>query len=247
MNWQCVSWVIQLVLVWSLGCVSLLVTVLVNGNVIQAATTTQMIQVDLDPIVMPISDNITKFVNVTKLHSSPSSNRGAAYLVRTNYAWSVVLPTPVVSHNSTRRQNPGRQKYPLQTTLQQAQIHNCDIVATNGGPFDSDGWNTGPAVIKEHLARTTNSSILDTPFVGIGTTVDKHWVMGSYHQFRTSKMMHHKIVNFCTGFGWLVYNGRNVEKNTINPTGADRAPRTAIGLDQSSNILLLVVDGCEKW
>ena len=32
-----------------------------------------------------------------------------------------------------------------------------------------------------------------------------------------------------------------------NPTGAVRAPRTAVGLDKDSNLMLLVVDGCQRW
>jgi exopolysaccharide biosynthesis protein len=69
-----------------------------------------------------------------------------------------------------------------------------------------------------------------------------------------------KLWDFVSGFGWLVYDGKprvttfhgngtakSGGNNPSNPTGAIRAPRTAVGLDKDSNLMLLVVDGCEKW
>jgi exopolysaccharide biosynthesis protein len=53
------------------------------------------------------------------------------------------------------------------------------------------------------------------------------------------------IQHFCTGFGWIVHDGMSIANNSHNPTGANRAPRTAIGLDYDSNLILMVVDGCE--
>ena len=83
-----------------------------------------------------------------------------------------------------------------------------------------------------------------------------YWIMGKYRDFTmnnnnnnltTNNNLSGRIQHFCTGFGWLVYDGNNVANNNHNPTGADRAPRTAIGIDHNSNLMLVVVDGCEKW
>ncbi|OEU06104.1 hypothetical protein FRACYDRAFT_256530 [Fragilariopsis cylindrus CCMP1102] len=92
----------------------------------------------------------------------------------------------------------------------------------------------------------------------------KYWVMGTYGQLvstlsssssnNSNTNTKKKIWNFVTGFDWLVYNGKslvndnNSNINNNNPTMAGRAyraPRTVIGLDQDSNVILLVVDGCE--
>jgi hypothetical protein len=48
------------------------------------------------------------------------------FLVRTNYPYSVVLP------NDDKSNSNGDEKYPLETTLNQARQHQCDIIATNG-------------------------------------------------------------------------------------------------------------------
>jgi hypothetical protein len=55
--------------------------------------------------------------------------------------------------------------------------------------------------------------------------------------------------DFVTGFGWLVYQGRNVvvEPDDEKRTGAARAPRTAVGVTGSGRLVVVVADGCEKW
>lgn len=52
---------------------------------------------------------------------------------------------------------------------------------------------------------------------------------------------------YVTGFDWLVYNGIAVADQFNNTTGADKAPRTAIGVDGEGKLMLLVVDGCQRW
>jgi hypothetical protein len=219
----------------------------------------------------------------------------------------------------------------LQTTLKQAQIHNCNIVSTNGGPFDQGGiTNSGPVIINGKLTRTKSNPI-QSKYIGFGIAYDdededesqhesqhesqyesqhdnfvnvskmsslsslstttttttattntdnsnksknnknknNYWVMGTYGQLVSSsststfnkdtmkKKKKKKIWNFVTGFDWLVYNGKSLVNdnnstinNKINPKtvgSAYRAPRTVIGLDQDSNLIILVVDGCEHW
>jgi Phosphodiester glycosidase len=186
------------------------------------------------PVIFPISQNKPLFVNLTTLPSN-ASRWETAHLIHTNYPWKVVVPPP--SENTSHRLT-------LETTLQQAQRHHCNVAAANGGPFNAHGWSTGPTVMNQQLVRTSNESLLDTTFVGFGTTTENQWVLGNYRQLQDAFV---SIDNFCTGFGWLVYHGKMVANNSVNPTGAIRAPRTAIGLDCDGNLMLLVVDGCEKW
>ncbi|KAG7373071.1 exopolysaccharide biosynthesis protein [Nitzschia inconspicua] len=195
------------------------------------------------PVILPMSRrNGPFFVNATTVVPSSRSNLEMTHLIRTNYPWKVVLP-PSSSFQTTVTKS-GR--HLLDTTLKQAQLHNCDVAASNGGPFAVDGLNTGPTVISGMLQRTTNSSLYDTTLVGFGTTIHHEWLLGNYRQLQAQYGSNVSIDNFCTGFGWLVYRGTVVANNTVNPTGAYRAPRTAIGLDRHGNVLLVVADGCEK-
>jgi len=259
------------------------------------------------------------------------------YLVKTNYHWSAVLPNVNINNNTdddddnNNRRNHNYHRSPsyfLQTVLKQARINNCDIVATNGGPYDQGGiYNSGPTMINGKLIRT-KSNPDQSKYIGFGiayeheheheheheqgrqhtsfresqshnvvdilkgkslllslsststTTTDngndrrkrkrhnKYWVMGTYGQLVTSLSssssslsLYNKtnsnnylstnkktLWDFVTGFDWLIYNGKslvNKNNNNSNPTGIDRAPRTVIGLDKDSNLILLVVDGCE--
>jgi hypothetical protein len=225
-------------------------------------------------VILPIPRYNPYFNNVTRIdpNDQNSDHRGAD-LVVTNYPFSVVAPTsslPLVlgvttsvygnrTFNYSRDLSKNCSKQPLltlQKTSLQAKDHHCDIVASNGGPFDADGWTTGPTVVDGQLVRTKNSSLHDSYFVGLGTaTTDSlnsdssshYWVLGSYHQITNDPSRTMTILSFVTGFQWLVYHGKNLADDSRNPTGADRAPRTAIGLDRDSNLMLLVVDGCEKW
>eukprot|EP00536_Pseudo-nitzschia_multiseries_P005798 jgi/Psemu1/238814/estExt_Genewise1.C_1160004 len=158
----------------------------------------------------------------------------------------------------------------------------CDVVATNGSPFDPGGvWNSGPTVRKGRLVRTKPNPE-DSEFVGFGIALEnprvmagtddsrnknknhnnntsrasadesmrRHWVLGTYGQLVPGSPA---IWDFVSGFGWLVYDGRpwvpvrEDGRTTRTPALADpgRAPRTAVGLDRDSNLMLLVVDGCE--
>jgi hypothetical protein len=242
------------------------------NNIVSAAVTTIKEPVSLPPVVVPMSRKRPYFTEITSTTSSKLAAR--VTVVRTNYPWKVVVPDRLLStthpslllllwnNNTVTRHVTSSRLYrrhhlPLETTLRQAQRHHCSIVAANGGPFDAQGWTTGPTIVNGQLVRTTPNSLLDSTLVGFGTTAKtKQWILGNYRQFITSYNNNNNndnsslvddIDNFCTGFGWLVYDGQVVANNTINPTGAKRAPRTAIGLDYDGNVLLVVVDGCEKW
>jgi hypothetical protein len=191
---------------------------------------------------------------------------------------------------------------PMATTSQQAkdqlnrqQQHRGNDhfpnVCINGGPFDSDGWSSGPLVVNRTLTRTKRSSTSDTDLVGIGiidveglmtksTVISApmsrkrasrrrvEWSLGTYPQIKkvidqtntnTKKEKNAieyrmTIRNFVSGFEWLVYRGRRVAARykttttrSMEEPSALRAPRTAIGIDSKNNLMLLVVDGCERW
>ncbi len=238
-----------------------------------------------DAIILPIppsgNENYPYFVNVTTARERIDSiirndvvvieqqydkhHRGY-HLVTTNYPWSIVLPG---MSDSDRLNEKDMFISPLQRTSRQAANHRCDIVATNGGPFDKGGkWNSGPTVSKGRMIRTKPFPE-KSQFVGFGiahrsipsgsntsgnSTNYRHWVLGEYSQLiRSSSPL--SIWDFVTGFGWLVYDGKpRVTRSSNhsamkkhNPTGAVRAPRTAVGLDKDSNLMLLVVDGCQNW
>lgn len=234
-----------------------------------------------EPVILPIpvSGNKTNpyFVNVTtKMEPSKRMTRNAViekapyddqhrgyYLVTTNYPWSVVLPN---NNDDDESESPFLEK----TTLQAAN-RPCDIVATNGGPFDEGGrWNSGPTVSNGKLIRTKPHPE-DSEFVGFGiatreifqndrggskqSKASRNWIMGQYGQLVPSSSVL-TLWDFVTGFGWLVYDGKprvtryqssNNRDSSSDPTGAIRAPRTAVGLDKDSNLMLLVVDGCQHW
>ncbi len=231
-----------------------------------------------DPVILPIppsgDETNPYFVNVTSVRQSlrrvvkravdftlksyEKHHRGY-YLVTTNYPWSVVLPDSSYNYgsNSSSPQTPL-----LQKTSIQAAVHHCDIVASNGGPFDKGGrWNSGPTVSNGKLIRTKPNPE-DSQFVGFGISgteplsdTNRSWVMGQYGQLvRSSSKL--KLWDFVTGFGYLVYDGKprvilprnDSLGNHLDPTGgATRAPRTAVGLDKDLNLMILVVDGCERW
>lgn len=238
-----------------------------------------------DPVILPIppsgDEKNPYFVNLTTTRKcndiTPKApydkhHRGY-YLVTTNYPWSIVLPNNSDNNqsdvNSNNNNSSSRLSSFLQMTSQQAENRHCNIVATNGGPFDEGGrWNSGPTVSNGKLIRTKPHPE-ESGFVGfgIGTTEtinsssssseksanNRYWVIGRYGQLVPSSTV--TLWDFVTGFKWLVYNGKPrvtypyniISTSPPNPTGAIRAPRTAVGLDKDSNLMLLVVDGCQHW
>lgn len=174
---------------------------------------------NLDPVVIPIPKGQDLFANFTQI---PYNKKRYAYWLTTNQNISVA-----VAHAD------GKQK--LQTVGLTALQFGCKIAATNGGPFNSDGSNSGPVVIQGQLAGTN----APTDFVGFGTTVDGEYLFGNYHDFDVGR-----IWDFVTGFGWLVYNGTSVVGSNEDDK---QAPRTAIGINENDNIISVAIDGCERW
>ena len=226
--------------------------------------------------VVPVAQQSSRGSHITTNFTYWETSYGEvrAYLVVTNEAWSVVSPG---SHNddatsSFRTAYDGVVKNRLRrkkgqynndkspkfaTTAAQAEANNCNIVATNGGPYNRDGTSSGPLVMRGELQTSdrNNSNNTESSFVGFGITAKKktdgqqYWTLGSYSQI-IEKIVDMKLPplwDFVTGFHWLVYDGTPVANNSANPTGAFQAARTVIGLDYDSNLFLLVVDGCEKW
>jgi len=119
--------------------------------------------------------------------------------------------------------------------------------AINGGPFHWDGSPVGAVLIDGKWVSQDFG-----PNVGLGrtkrivkqglnkTTANFYWVVGSLRNESEAQSL--KLIDFVTGFGWLVYNGKNV----VSAKGLMRAPRTAVGIDSVGRLLVVVADGCEK-
>eukprot|EP00980_Cylindrotheca_fusiformis_P021908 scaffold8747_cov96-Cylindrotheca_fusiformis.AAC.3 len=171
------------------------------------------------PVVIPIPSDRDLFANFTQISYS---KRWTAYWLTTSHNVSIAVAT--VGDNQK-----------LQTTGLTALQSGCDVAATNGGPFNRDGTNSGPAVIKGQPVNTDTS----TDYVGFGTTVDGKYIFGNYFQLTSES-----IWEFVTGFGWLVYDGAVVAGLSEDKK---KAPRTMIGLDNDFNLVSVVADGCERW
>lgn len=125
----------------------------------------------------------------------------------------------------------------LQRASQQAA--GCTVV-TNGGPFQYNGEPVGPVIIDGSVIQDDFSS----DFVGFGRSLNNEWVLGTLKD--ASEVDDLRIQNFLGGFNWLVYNGGTVVQDS-NATGAERSPRTMIGVTLDGRLIVAVVDGCEKW
>ncbi|KAL3936819.1 MAG: hypothetical protein SGBAC_007952 [Bacillariaceae sp.] len=173
-----------------------------------------------DPVTIPIPNGRGHFANLTQIRYN---KRHSAFWLTTNHNVTVAVA----------KEADGSQK--LQTVGLTAQQFGCLVAATNGGPFNADGSNSGPVVIQGRLIGTN----APTDYVGFGTTVNGEYLLGNYHDFQDDR-----IWEFVTGYGWLVYNGTS----TVGPNEDDKqAPRTIVGVDMDDNLISVVIDGCEKW
>lgn len=122
----------------------------------------------------------------------------------------------------------------LQHTTKLSRQYNCTW-ATNGGPYNADGSGIGLVMSRGKVQHESYGG------VGFGLTRDgSHWVIGAPN---ASDVPH--LSDFVTGFDWLLRDGSLM--NSTDTTGAILSARTAIGVDWQGRLLLMVVDGCEKW
>jgi exopolysaccharide biosynthesis protein len=172
-------------------------------------------------VLIPISST-NHSTNLTVLDSRDFPRKG--YLAVTNEPWSIVLPNR--SH--------------LQPTSKQAKHHHC-FLATNGGPYHSDGTCVGAVIVDGNIVEDRFDS------VGFGVTrqPNRTWVIGPVESSEQARAL--RLQHYVTGFDWLVYNGSAVAMDRNNTTGSDKAPRTAVGIDSEGRLMLLVADGCQKW
>ncbi|GAX11590.1 hypothetical protein FisN_1Lh047 [Fistulifera solaris] len=112
--------------------------------------------------------------------------------------------------------------------------NNCTW-ASNAGPYHADGSSVGLVVSHGGIRHESYGG------VGFGLTNDNtHWVIGTPNRSDVPYLS-----EFVTGFDWLVRDSAMV--NSTDTTGAVVAARTAIGVDDEGRLLLMVIDGCEKW
>lgn len=124
--------------------------------------------------------------------------------------------------------------HPMQRTTKLSKQHNCTW-ATNGGPYNADGSGIGLVVNHQQIWHESYGG------VGFGLARDGlHWAIGTPEAADASNLS-----DFVTGFDWLVRDGALV--NHTDTTGAVKSARTAIGVDWQGRLVLIVVDGCEKW
>jgi Phosphodiester glycosidase len=202
-----------------------------------------------DPVVIRVNSSLPDFLNITEEMYTKSGPPRRAYWVHTNYPFRVVNPPPVMVQPWQNYEHENKRWQLWKTSFQSKQF-GCDAVAVNGGPFHADGTNCGPTVVDGALIQGTVSS---GDLIGFGRTDRGEFLLGSYQQFidgSKSRASHHGLIqSFITGFHWLVYDGKVVARDDDNGDGsrAQKAARTAIGTTSDGSIVILVVDGCEKW
>ena len=157
---------------------------------------------------------------------------------------------------------------PLVRVTSQAALRRCDV-AVNGGPFHADGTSVGVLILNGTVIHDETNGT--ESLVGIGRTKrsdhkdddddddddDENstrirpyppygsWVLGA----PPSPVHTIDFDFFVTGFGWLVRDGANVVPSSHgdDTTGAERAPRTAVGVTAAGHLVFVVTDGCERW
>lgn len=177
----------------------------------------------LPTVRIPVADDPHPSSNFTTIIGAADGRD--LYLLQSTATATLLLPVPTT--RLLRSSN-------LEPTSAQARRNGC-AWAVNGGPYQPDGTPVGTVVKDGHWIQAGSPSD-----IGIGQTRDqKEWIFGTVDDKDET------VEWFVTGFDWLVYNGENVARN--NTTGAERAPRTAVGITSDGELLLVVGDGCETW
>ena len=193
--------------------------------------------------------------NLTIFRPPQSPHRNVYMLQATGVDASVLFPKPTTVKN-LRQGESGKTKtttdaqahpqqqphgYHLVPTSRQAQ--DC-CYASNGGPYNPDNSPVG-TVITESILQHGAFSSAD---VGFGQTSHDEWILGVLQDKQHAIDL--AVTDFVTGLGgWLVFDARNVVAVEPQSSGTtdERAPRTAIGVDDEGRLLLLVADGAEHW
>jgi exopolysaccharide biosynthesis protein len=133
-------------------------------------------------------------------------------------------------------------------------IKNKCIYAVNGGPFSSyikggcvglvisDGkriTNNNDKNAKKHITHFDENNVSDGMLLSFGLTYSNEWIIG-----RIPVELIPNVKELVTGLdeNWLVFNSTSIVPNDNN---THRAPRTAIGVKRSGELVILQVDGCE--
>jgi Phosphodiester glycosidase len=160
---------------------------------------------------------------------------------------SVLVSTAETESSTTTAASNGSKREPLllrPSVL--ASRYGCRY-AVNAGPFERDGKPVGSVVSNGGVRQYEPPC---AAHVGFGVTEPRpnatsSWVVGSLSTVDELESLR----DFVTGFGWLVYQGRDVvvEPDDEERAGAARAPRTAMGVTAHGSLVVVVADGCEKW
>ena len=202
-----------------------------------------------DPVVIQANTSMPPFLNITEEVYTKTGPPRRAYWVHTNYPFRVVNP-PSINVQPWQNDLHKDKRWQLWKTSFQSKQFGCDALAVNGGPFHADGTSCGPIVVDGVLVQGAGSS---GDLIGFGRTDRSEFLLGSYQQFMDgskSRASHHGFIqSFITGFHWLVYDGKVVARDDDNghESKIQRAARTAIGTTSDGSLVILVVDGCEKW
>lgn len=99
-------------------------------------------------------------------------------------------------------------------------------------PFNS------PTCLGNVVANSTVAQTQSTTNVNFGLTASGEFVMGVLQPSDVSSL---NFTQLLTGFGWLVYEG----KNNVTTPGGEIAPRTAIAADYFGRLIIFEADGAE--
>lgn len=138
-------------------------------------------------------------------------------------------------------------------TLTSFSIKNKCIYAVNGGPFSSyvKGGCVGLVIsdgkritnndknAKNHRTHSNGKNMSDGMLLSFGLTYSNEWIIGEI-----PVEMIPNVKELVTGLdeNWLVFNSTSTVPHDNN---AHRAPRTAVGVKRSGELVILQVDGCE--
>lgn len=200
---------------------------------------------------------------VLRTSAGSGGERFKVLLPRASFNSSSLRQRPLLRNSQNDHQ---QRQYYLQRTSDQARRYQRKYLlsppsnqssqicasAINGGPFHWDASPVGAVLIDGKWASQDFG-----PNVGLGRTkriikkgsntsiANSYWVIGALRNESEAQSL--RLVDFVTGFGWLVYNGKNVVSPSNSATkGLIRAPRTAVGIDSVGRLLVVVADGCEK-